>query len=74
MEDRTTVPSLVGVIVNLALFFAYHVLWPQGPDGPLDWFSALLGLAAFLALIRFKLGIIAVIAACALGGLVFQLI
>ena len=26
--------AVVGVIVNLAVFFAYHVLWPQGLDGP----------------------------------------
>jgi chromate transporter len=24
---------VVGVILNLALFFAYHVLWPQGFGG-----------------------------------------
>ena len=27
--------AVVGVILNLALFFAYHVLWPQGFGGPL---------------------------------------
>jgi chromate transporter len=37
---------VVGVIANLAVFFAWHVLWPQGWAGPFDWPSALLGLAA----------------------------
>ena len=28
--------AVVGVVLNLALFFAYHVLWPRGFDGGLD--------------------------------------
>ena len=28
--------AVVGVILNLALFFAYHVLWPQGLGGRFD--------------------------------------
>ena len=28
--------AVVGVILNLALFFAYHVLWPQGFGGRFD--------------------------------------
>ena len=38
--------AVVGVILNLALFFAYHVLWPQGFAGTFDWASALIALAA----------------------------
>ncbi|MCK7477984.1 MAG: chromate transporter [Candidatus Moduliflexus flocculans] len=29
--------AVVGVIVNLALFFARHVFWPQGMAGAIDW-------------------------------------
>jgi chromate transporter len=61
--------AVVGVILNLALFFAWHVLWPKGADGPFDWFSALIGLAALVALFRFKAGVMPVIGACALAGL-----
>jgi len=61
--------AVVGVILNLAAFFAYHVLWPQGFDGNFEWFSALIGAAAFVALFRFKLGIVSVIGACAMFGL-----
>ena len=32
--------AVVGVILNLALFFAYHVLWPQGFGGRFDAVSA----------------------------------
>ena len=34
--------AVVGVILNLALFFAYHVLWPQGFGGRFDAASALI--------------------------------
>lgn len=60
--------AVVGVVLNLAMFFAYHVLWPEGFAGRFDAFSALLGAAALVALFRFKAGIIPVIAACALIG------
>ena len=62
--------AVVGVIVNLALFFAWHVLWPEGPSGRLEWFPALVGTAAFVALFRYKVGVMQVIGACALAGLV----
>ncbi|MFN0313818.1 MAG: chromate efflux transporter, partial [Burkholderiales bacterium] len=61
--------AVVGVILNLALFFAYHVLWPSGFEGHFEWISALIGVAAFVALFRFKIGVIPVLAACALAGL-----
>jgi chromate transporter len=61
--------AVVGVIVNLALFFGWHVLWPAGKDGPFEWPAALIALAAAIALFRFKRGVIEVIAGCALVGL-----
>ena len=61
--------AVVGVILNLALFFGYHVLWPQGFAGRFDLLSAVIALAAAAALIRFKRSVIEVIAACALIGL-----
>jgi chromate transporter len=61
--------AVVGVVLNLALFFAYHVLWPAGLEGRFDWLSAAIGCAALLALTRFKAGVIPVIGACAALGL-----
>ncbi|MFN9212395.1 MAG: chromate efflux transporter [Betaproteobacteria bacterium] len=66
--------AVVGVIVNLALFFAYHVWWPQGFGGGFDWTSVLLAVAAFVALWRFKIGVIPVIAACGAAGLLLRLV
>ncbi|MBX3635709.1 MAG: chromate transporter, partial [Rubrivivax sp.] len=65
--------AVVGVIVNLAVFFAYHVLWPQGLAGPFDLASAVIGIAAGIALFRFKLGVIAVIAGSAVAGLAVRM-
>jgi chromate transporter len=65
--------AVVGVILNLALFFAYHVLWPQGFAGRFDFVSALIGIAALVALFRYKAGIIPVITACAVAGLAVRL-
>ncbi len=64
--------AVVGVIVNLAVFFAYHVLWPQGLGGRFDWACALIGLAAAIALFRFKLGVIPVVLGCGAAGLAWQ--
>ena len=61
--------AVVGVILNLALFFAYHVLWPQGFGGPFSAWSALITVAAALALFRFKVGVIPLLVACAAAGL-----
>ncbi|HEX9628366.1 MAG TPA: chromate efflux transporter [Acidiferrobacterales bacterium] len=66
--------AVVGVIINLAVFFAYHVLWPQTTTealfgGGFEWFAALVGIGAFLALWRFKLGVIPVILGCGVVGM-----
>jgi len=66
--------AVVGVIVNLALFFAWHVLWPDGSDGRFEWISSAIGIAAFVALFRYKAGIMPVIGACALAGLAVTLL
>jgi chromate transporter len=66
--------AVVGVILNLALFFAYHVLWPQGFGGSFDWPSALLAVAAALALLRFKRGVMEVLLVSALAGLAVYLL
>lgn len=66
--------AVVGVVLNLAAFFAYHVLWPQGFEATFEWFSALIGAAAFVALFKYKVGIVQVIGACAVLGLGYSLL
>jgi chromate transporter len=65
--------AVVGVILNLALFFGYHVLWPEGFAGAFDAVSALIALGAAVALFRYKRNVIHVIAACAVVGLLVKI-
>jgi chromate transporter len=71
--------AVVGVIVNLALFFAWHVFWPQGYDAGatlrgIDLAGLGIGTLAALALFRFKAGVIPVIFACGAAGLAIRLL
>lgn len=61
--------AVVGVILNLALFFALHALWPLGWGAPLDVAAAVIGAAAALALIRYQVGVVKLIVCCAVLGL-----
>ncbi|MFO1399027.1 MAG: chromate efflux transporter [Burkholderiales bacterium] len=65
--------AVVGVIVNLAAFFAWHVFWPQGwtsaPLGGTDVVAVGIAAAAAIALFRYKASVIPVIAACGVAGL-----
>ena len=63
--------AVVGVILNLAVFFAWHVLWPAGFGGSFQWFAALVGLVAFIALFKYKAGIIPLILACGAAGFAY---
>jgi len=64
--------AVVGVILNLALFFAGHVLWPQG-GGTFDWAAAAITVGAAIALFRYDAGIIGTLGACAALGLIHTL-
>ncbi len=61
--------AIVGVILNLALFFAYHIMWPDGWPGEVDWFSAIAAAIALVMLVRVKLGVLPVIGIFALAGI-----
>ncbi|MDB5966160.1 MAG: chromate transporter, chromate ion transporter family [Polaromonas sp.] len=69
--------AVVGVIANLALFFIAAVAYPTGAAGRLttqpDVVALLLLVLAALALWRLKWGVIRVITAAALAGLVLRL-
>jgi chromate transporter len=65
--------AVVGVILNLALYFALHVLWPQGRENHLDLLAAAIALIAAVALFRFKVGVITLLASCGTIGLLLRL-
>ena len=63
---------MVGVILNLALFFGYHTLWPKGFGDAIDMASALIALGAAIALFKYKRNVMHVIAVCGLLGICLQ--
>ncbi len=69
--------AVVGVILNLAVFFAWHAFWPHATaDAPFaggfDELPIIVAVAAFIALSRYKAGIMPVIGVCALLGLAYS--
>jgi chromate transporter len=66
--------AVVGVILNLAMFFGYHVLWPQGFSGAFDVASAVIAVAAAVALFKYKRNVIHVIGVCGLLGVAITLL
>jgi chromate transporter len=78
--------AVVGVILNLAVWFGLHVVFSEvvefssfglALDIPvlesINWFSALLVLAAMIAIFRFGLGPVTVLAGCAAAGVALHL-
>jgi chromate transporter len=63
----TITAAVVGVILNLAVWFGLQVLFP--PSEGLDYFSAAIGIVAFIAIQKFKVDIIFVVAGAAGIGL-----
>lgn len=70
---------MVGLILNLAPFFGWHVIFPRATEaapfcGGFEWLYALISPAAFIALWKYKQDVMKVIAACATVGLVQALL
>ena len=71
--------AVVGVILNLAAFFAWHTFWPHGTTeapfaGVFDWFPVIVAVASFIALWKYKADIMKVIGVCALLGLAYTFV
>ena len=71
--------AVVGVILNLAVFFAWHTFWPKATaaepfSGPFDAIPVVIAIACFIALWKYKQDIMKMIGACALLGLAQSLV
>ena len=67
----TITAAVVGVVMNLAVWFGWHVLFPRGFAGAPDLFAIGLCVAAFIAMQRFKWDIIPIVIVSGLRGLVW---
>ncbi|MBA2675894.1 chromate transporter, partial [Ramlibacter sp.] len=65
--------AVVGVIASLGLFFLVHIAHRPGAPMGVDWVALGLAALAAMALLRFKLGVIPVIAGCAVAGMALRL-
>jgi chromate transporter len=72
MSTGTNTAAAVGIAAD-SRPAAWHVLWPQGFGGRFDVPSAVIAVAAAIALFRFKVGVMPLLAACAVAGLVITL-
>ena len=79
--------AVVGVVLNLAIWFALHVVWREvarwraGPIrldlpvvGSIDWAAAALVALALVAVFRLRLGIVTVLAGAAATGIAINLL
>jgi chromate transporter len=79
--------AVVGVVLNLAIWFALHTIFAQVREyrggglrfdvpvpASLDPAALLLAVAAMVAMFRFKVGPLKVIAACAVAGMAYRAI
>ena len=67
--------AVVGVILNLAVKFSIHALWPDPSPGQgvrFDVFVAVVAVGSFVALQRFRVGMMRVIGSCAVLGLIWS--
>jgi chromate transporter len=63
--------AVVGVVLNLAVWFGWHVVRPAGVSGTTEWFAVAVGGAAFAALQWGKVGVVTVVLVSGGMGLVW---
>jgi chromate transporter len=64
--------AVVGVVLNLSVIFAYHVLLPEGKG--FDWYAFAASVVASIGMLRFKWGMIPVIIASALAAFTLKMV
>ena len=64
--------AVVGVVLNLTLYFGKAVIFPKGFQFSPDWFALVWIVISLVALYRFKLNMILWIGISALAGLVYS--
>ena len=68
----TVTAAIVGVILNLAVWFGVHVIFP--PTGNVDWFALVVCAVVFFGMLRWKWNIVPVVLGSGLLGLIYTLV
>jgi chromate transporter len=64
--------AVVGVVLNLAVWFALHVIFPG--NGVVDWFAIAVSTVAFIGMVRWKWDIVPIVLGAGLAGLIFRMV
>jgi chromate transporter len=62
--------AVVGVVLNLAVWFGLHVIFPG--HGVVDWFAIVVTIGTFIGITRWKWDIVPVVLGAGLAGLIFK--
>ena len=68
----TVTAAVVGVILNLAVWFGLHVIFPA--TGNVDWFAFTVCAIAFVGMLRWRWNIVPVVLGSGLLGLIYTLV
>jgi chromate transporter len=63
--------AVVGVILNLAIWFGLHVIFPAARN--VDWFAFVVCATAFIGMLRWKWNIVPVVLGSGVAGLIFTM-
>jgi chromate transporter len=66
--------AVVGVIVNLAVFFALHAVFPEGTGSSPDLLAIVIGIAAAVAVFRYEVGVVRLLLGAAAVGWIASLV
>ncbi|MBN9689311.1 MAG: chromate efflux transporter [Verrucomicrobia bacterium] len=64
--------AVVGVVLNLAIWFGLHVLFPTG--APVNWFGVVVSAAVFAGIVKWKWDVIPVVLGAGTLGLIYKLV
>ena len=64
--------AVVGVVLNLAIWFGLHVLFPTG--APVNWFGLVVSAVAFAGIVKWKWDVIPVVLGAGALGLIYRLV
>jgi chromate transporter len=67
--------AVVGVVLNLAVWFGIQVLFPQAGQGrTVNWFAIVVSVVAFVGIIRWKWDVIPVVIGAGILGILYQVV
>ncbi|MBA4149830.1 MAG: chromate efflux transporter [Verrucomicrobia bacterium] len=64
--------AVVGVVLNLAVWFGIHVLFPE--RGIVDWFAVMVAIVTFIGIIKWKWDVIPVVLGAGIVGVLYRML